>query len=111
MAAPFENHALPEQGFFGSLFGRVHREALLIEIENALADAADWAAVPRDAIAAIERKYQGTLKENARNEAIMLIARAANSLSGQHAAPADATRCAAIVALRILREVGIHHCA
>lgn len=92
MAAPFETRALPEQGFFGSLFGRVHREALMAEIENALADAADWASVTRGEIAALERKYQGTLKENARNEAVMLIVRAANGMASQAIVEGGAAR-------------------
>jgi len=96
VSAPFEAKPVPEQGFFGSLFGRVHREALLAEIETALADAADWANVTRDDIAGIEGKYGGTLKENARSEAMMLVVRAANSLSAQGVVEGGAARLRAL---------------
>ena len=55
MAAPFERRELPEQGFFGRLFGRVNREGMLAEVEAALADAEDWAAVPRASLANCRR--------------------------------------------------------
>lgn len=93
---PFESKPVPEQGFFGSLFGRVHREALLAEVETALADAADWANVTRDEIAAVEGKYGGTLRENARSEAMMLVVRAANSLSAQAVVEGGAGRLRAL---------------
>ena len=83
MAAPFERRELPEQGFFGRLFGRVNREGLLAEVEAALADAEDWAAVPRAAIAAIEANYGGTLLADARDETMALVCRAADALSPQ----------------------------
>jgi len=83
MAAPFERRELPEQGFFGRLFGRVNREGMLAEVEAALADAEDWAAVPRAAIEAIEAKYGGTLLADARDEAMALVCRAADSLTPQ----------------------------
>lgn len=98
MSAPFEVKPVPEQGFFGSLFGRVHREALMAEVETALAEAADWANVTRDDIAAIEGKYRGTLAANARAEAMMLIVRAANSLSAQGVVEGGAARLRALAA-------------
>lgn len=98
MGAPFEPRPLPEQGFFGSLFGRVHREALIADVETTLAEADDWAAVPRDAIAAIESKYSGTLKSNALNEAILLVARAANAMTAQEVVEGGAGRLRALAA-------------
>lgn len=92
MSAPFEARPIPEQGFFGSLFGRVHREALLAEVETALSEAADWANVTQGEIAAIESKYGGTLRENARSEAMMLVVRAANSLTSQAVVEGGAAR-------------------
>lgn len=96
MSAPFQSIALPEQGFFGRLFGRVNREALMAEVENLLADAADWANVTRDEIAALEAKYGGTLAVNARNEAVLLIARAADSLTPQDVVEGGAGRLRAL---------------
>lgn len=92
MAAPFETKPIPEQGLFGSLFGRVRRDALIAEVENLLADAADWSNVTREEIAALEQKYNGTLKGNARNEAIMLIVRAANDLPSRAVVEGGAQR-------------------
>jgi hypothetical protein len=98
VSAPFEAKPVPEQGFFGSLFGRVHRDAMLAEVETALAGAADWATVTRDEIAAIEGRYGGTLRENARSEAMMLVVRAANSLTAQAVVEGGAARLRALAA-------------
>lgn len=83
MGAPFESRPMPEQGFFGRILGRVHREALLADVESALAAAADWANVTRDEIAALEASHGGSLKEYARGEAIMLVCKAADHLDDQ----------------------------
>ena len=96
MAAPFERRELPEQGFFGRLFGRVNREGLLAEVEAALADAEDWAAVPRAAIAAIEANYGGTLLADARDETMALVCRAADALSPQQIVEGGVARLKAL---------------
>ena len=43
MGSWYAERVLPEQGMFGRLFGRIHRDAMLAEAETLLADAADWA--------------------------------------------------------------------
>jgi hypothetical protein len=98
MSAPFQSKPLPEQGMFGRLFGRIHREAMLAEIETLLAEAADWAEVTRDQVAAIETKYQATLKDAVRSEAMMLVSRAATDMTPQQAVEGGIAR---------LRKLGV----
>ena len=98
MASPFQYRTLPEQGFFGRMFGRMNREALLAEVENLLADSADWANVTRTDIAKLEQTYGGSLKENAAGDAIMLICRAADELSPQAVVEGGAARLRALAA-------------
>jgi hypothetical protein len=98
MTSPFHYRPLPEQGFFGRMFGRMNREALLAEVENLLADSADWASVTRAEIAKLEETYGGSLKESAAGDAIMLICRAADSLSPQAVVEGGARRLRALAA-------------
>lgn len=92
MSTPFQTRPLPEQGMFGRLFGRIHRDAMLTEAENLLADAADWADVSRDEIAALEAKYGATFKDAVKSETMMLISRAATGLTAQQTVEGGANR-------------------
>ncbi|MFT3809806.1 MAG: hypothetical protein QM698_07790 [Micropepsaceae bacterium] len=92
MSAPFQVKPLPEQGMFGRLFGRIHREAMLAEAETLLAEAPDWAGVPREAIAAIEAKYAATFKDATLSETMMLISRAATDMTAQQTVEGGAAR-------------------
>lgn len=94
--SPFRNAPVPEQGFFGRLLGRVNTEGLLGEVETLLADAGDWGAVPREAVAAIEARYGGTLANEARSEAVLLVCRAADSLTPQQVVEGGAMRLRAL---------------
>lgn len=92
MSAPFQPRPAPEQGMFGRLFGRIHREALLAETETLLAAADDWAEVTRAAVAAVEAKYGASLKEAVRNDAMMLVSRAAADMTAQQTVEGGAAR-------------------
>ncbi len=92
MSAPFQTRPLPEQGMFGRLFGRIHRDAMLTEAENLLAAAADWADVSRDDIAALEAKYGAAFKDAVKSETMMLISRAATGLTAQQTVEGGANR-------------------
>lgn len=92
MSAPFQSKPLPEQGMFGRLFGRTHREAMLAEAETMLAEAADWADVPREAIAALETKYDASFKDAVLSETMMLISRAATDMTAQQTVEGGAAR-------------------
>jgi hypothetical protein len=92
MSAPFQSRPLPEQGLFGRLFGRIHREAMLAEAETLLAEAPDWADVTREQIAAIETKYEATFKEAVISETILLISRAATDMTSQQTVEGGAAR-------------------
>lgn len=92
MSEPFQSRPLPEQGMFGRLFGRVHREAMLAEVETLLADAPDWADVTRDQVAAIEAKYGASLRDAAVSEAMMLVSRAAADMTAQQAVEGGVAR-------------------
>ncbi len=92
MSAPFQPKPSPEQGMFGRLFGRIHRDALLAETETLLAEADDWADVTRDEVAAIEAKYGATLKEAVLNDAMMLVSRAAADMTSQQTVEGGAAR-------------------
>jgi hypothetical protein len=95
-SSPFRSAPLPEQGFFGRLLGRVNTEALLAEVETLLAEAGDWAAVSRGAVAAIEAKYDGALATHARSEAVLLVCRAADNLTPQQVVEGGAMRLRAL---------------
>jgi hypothetical protein len=92
MSAPFQSRPLPEQGMFGRLFGRIHREAMLAEAETLLAEAPDWADVTREQIAAIETKYEAAFKDAVLSETIMLISRAATDMTSQQTVEGGAAR-------------------
>lgn len=92
MSPPFQSRSLPEQGMFGRLFGRIHRDALLAEVETLLADAEDWADITRDQVAAIEAKYAATLKDAVLGDAMMLLTRAASDMTSQQTVEGGAAR-------------------
>lgn len=92
MSAPFQSRPLPEQGMFGRLFGRIHRDAMLAEAETLLADAADWADVTRDQIAEIETRYGARFKDAVKSDAMMLISRAATDMTAQQTVEGGAAR-------------------
>jgi len=92
MSAPFHVKPAPEQGMFGRLFGRIHREAMLAEAETLLAEAPDWADVTREAIAAIEAKYAASFKEAVLSETMMLISNAATDMTAQQTVEGGAAR-------------------
>ncbi len=92
MSAPFQSRPLPEQGMFGRLFGRIHREAMLAEAETLLAEAPDWADVSREQIAAIETKYEAAFKDAVLSETILLISRAATDMTAQQTVEGGAAR-------------------
>lgn len=92
MSAPFQSRLLPEQGMFGRLFGRIHREAMLAEAETLLAEAVDWADIARDQMAAIEAKYGASFKDAVKSETMMLISRAANEMTAQQTVEGGAAR-------------------
>lgn len=92
MSAPFQSKPAPEQGMFGRLFGRIHRDAMLAEAETLLAEAADWADVTRDEIAAVEAKYGASFKDAVKSDAMMLVSRAATDMTAQQTIEGGAAR-------------------
>ncbi len=92
MGSPFAVRPPRAQGLLGRLFGRVDRDALLAEVEAALARAGDWAAVTREQVQAIEARFGGALKDVGANEALGLVQAAADSLDDAAMAAGGASR-------------------
>ena len=98
MSAPFQVKPAPEQGMFGRLFGRIHREAMLAEAETLLAEAPDWADMSREAIAEIETKYAAAFRDAVLSETMMLISRAAADMTAQQTVEGGAARLRSLAA-------------
>lgn len=77
---------------FGRLFGRIHREAMLVEVENLLAEAPDWADVSREQVVAVEARYGAAFKDALKGETIMLLSRAASEMTAQQTVEGGAGR-------------------
>jgi hypothetical protein len=98
MAAPFVEASVPEQDFFGRLFGRPDRRGFATSIHNLLAAANDWNTLARDDIDAIEQHYGLTLASS-QPEAAEIMQQAAQSLSAQQVVEGGVARLQALAAV------------